>query len=96
MIRIFSHFVSGKLALLFVLEAMVLVFACYAGLAFHLATNGPANPGMSDGVSTEAAVFGLGMLCVMIGMGLYHLDLWDDMRSLNVRLGVARWKARPA
>jgi sugar transferase (PEP-CTERM system associated) len=89
MIRIFSHFVSGKLALLFVLEALVLVIACYAGLSFHVIAYGAANPGLSVAVSTEAVVFGLGMLSVMIGMGLYHLDFWDDMRSLNIRLGIA-------
>ena len=89
MIRIFSHFVSGKLALLFVLEALVLVIACYAGLTFHRITFGASAPGLNVEVSMEAAVFGLGMLSVMIGMGLYHLDLWDDMRSLNIRLGIA-------
>ena len=89
MIRIFSHFVSGKLTLLFVLEALVLAFSCYAGVAFHLANHGPALSDNSVALSTEAAVFGIGMLSVMIGMGLYHLDLWDDMRSLNVRLGFA-------
>jgi sugar transferase (PEP-CTERM system associated) len=89
MIRIFSHFVSGKLVLLFVLEALVLMLAGYVGLIFHLLAYGGENPGLSAAVSVEAIVFGLGMLSVMIGMGLYHLDFWDDVRSVHIRLGIA-------
>ena len=25
----------------------------------------------------------------LIGMGLYHLDFWDDVRSVHIRLGIA-------
>ena len=89
MIRIFSHFVSGKLVLLFVLEALVLMLAGYVGLTFHVLTYGGVNPGLSAAVSVEAVAFGLGMLSVMIGMGLYHLDFWDDVRSVHIRLGIA-------
>jgi len=49
MIRIFSHFVSGRVVLLFVLEALVLMLSGYVGLQFHLMTYGGPNPGLARG-----------------------------------------------
>ena len=44
-------FVSGKLVLLFVLEALVLMLAGYVGLIYHLVISGGSSPGLSAAVS---------------------------------------------
>ena len=69
MVRVFSHYISAKLALLMGLEALVLMLAICAGFAFH----------HSEGLVTfvregprPAAAFSVGMLIVLNSMGLYH------------------------
>jgi sugar transferase (PEP-CTERM system associated) len=85
MVRVFSHYVSAKLVLLVVLEALLLIFAVHVGLAFHL--SGPGAPIFMSGpaVPPPAAAFSLGMLIVMNSMGLYHVGLWKDEQSILVR-----------
>ena len=85
MVRVFSHYVSEKLVLLVVLEALVLILAFHLGLAFHL--SGPGVPIVVAGaaVPPPAAVFSLGMLMVMNSMGLYQVDPWKDPKSILVR-----------
>ena len=84
MIRIFSHFVSTKTTFLVSLEALILMLACYAGISFQSAVYGSVG-----GLSVEALVFPLAMLIMMSSMGLYQLDLWEEVRSVQMRLPVA-------
>lgn len=87
MVRVFSHYVSAKLMLLVVLEALVLMLSVRLGLAFHLF--GSAAAIAQAAVPPPAVAFSIGMLIVMNSMGLYQLDLWKDEQSVRVRLVAA-------
>jgi sugar transferase (PEP-CTERM system associated) len=80
MVRLFSHYVSTRLVLLIVVEALVLMLSAYAGFSFDQSR-------AAAGVPSQAPVFALGMLVVMNSMGLYQVDLWKDVHSVLVRLG---------
>ena len=79
MVRLFSHYVSARLVLLVVVEALVLMVSAYAGFSFHYS-------GAAVAVPSQVTVFALGMLVVMNSMGLYQLELWEDVHSVLVRL----------
>jgi sugar transferase (PEP-CTERM system associated) len=85
MVRVFSHYISAKLVLLVVSEALVLVLSVSAGLAFHHSGSGGI-AGFAAAVPTSAAAFSLGMLIVMNSMGLYQLDIWKNEQPLLGRL----------
>lgn len=89
MLRIFNHYISGKLALLVVLEALVLTLAGYLGFSLHGIGSGTAILGSQETILLAAAAFGLGMLIVMTSMGLYQLSLWENTQSVLVRLFAA-------
>jgi FlaA1/EpsC-like NDP-sugar epimerase len=82
MVRVFSHYVSARLVLLVVLEALVLVLAVRLGFAFHLTGSGAPTFVSGAAVPPPAAAFSFGMLIVMNSMGLYRLDLWKDEQSV--------------
>ena len=73
MIRIFSHYVPGKLIFLAGLEALALLFAAYVGISMHFGS-GAAIGASAPGISPQAAAFAAGMLILMTTMGLYHPD----------------------
>jgi sugar transferase (PEP-CTERM system associated) len=85
MVRVFNHYVSEKLVLLVVLEALVLIFAVHLGLAFHLAEPGAPIVISGAAVPPPAAAYSLGILIVMNSMGLYQADAWKDPQSILVR-----------
>jgi hypothetical protein len=87
MVRVFSHYVSAKLMLLVVLEALVLMLSVRLGLAFHLSGSGAAIA--QAVVPPPVMAFSLGMLIVMNSMGLYQPDLWKEEQSVRVRLVAA-------
>jgi sugar transferase (PEP-CTERM system associated) len=88
MVRVFSHYVSAKLVLLVVLEALVLMLSVCAGLAFHrLDSGGIAS--FAIAVPPPAAAFSLGMLIVMNSMGLYQLDIWKNEQPLGRLIAAA-------
>lgn len=80
MVRLFSHYISARLVLLMVVEALVLMLAAYAGFSFDHSRAAAAVP-------SQAPIFALGMLVVINSMGLYEVDLWKDVHSVLVRLG---------
>ena len=83
MIRIFSHYVSAKLALLVVMEALVLLLAAYIGIYFQIHQVGAIS---SSGAAVSLAVFPVGMLVLTNCMGLYQVDLWENMKLFQRRL----------
>lgn len=84
MIRIFSHFVSTKTTFLVSLEAMILVLAAYAGISFQAAMYGSVG-----GLAVESFALPLAVLIIMSSMGLYQLDIWEEVRSVRMRLPLA-------
>jgi sugar transferase (PEP-CTERM system associated) len=88
MIRIFSHYVPGKLIFLAGLEALVLLLSAYVGISMHFGS-GTGMTAAAAAVPPQAAVFALGMLILMTTMGLYHPDTWYDIQSALVRLVAA-------
>jgi sugar transferase (PEP-CTERM system associated) len=82
MVRVFSHYVSAKLVLLVVLEALILVLAIRLGLAFG---SGAADFFSKAAAPPPVAVYSLGMLIVMTSMGLYRPDFWKDEQSILAR-----------
>jgi FlaA1/EpsC-like NDP-sugar epimerase len=82
MVRVFSHYVSAKLVLLVVLEALVLALAVRLGLASQFSGSGAATVVSGIAAPPPAAAFSLGMLIVMNSMGLYRPDVWKDEQSI--------------
>jgi sugar transferase (PEP-CTERM system associated) len=89
MVQIFSHYVPGRLILLAILEALVLLLAACVGLSLHLTGSAAAVTQTSAIVPPQAAVFAVGMVIMMSTMGLYDWDAWDDRQSVGARLAGA-------
>jgi sugar transferase (PEP-CTERM system associated) len=89
MIRLFTHYVPGRLIVLASLEALVLLMAAYVGISLDLARSGAAISGAAEAVPSQAGAFALGMMIVMSSMGLYQPDLWNNTRSIRARLVIA-------
>lgn len=85
MVQIFSHYVPGRLILLALLEALVLLVAVCFGLSLHI--SGVAGGGTI--VPSQAAAFTIGMVVVMSSMGLYDWDSWDVQQPVGWRLAGA-------
>lgn len=86
MIRVFSHYIPGKLLFLVGLEALVLLLSVYVGASLHILGPEAALSGLRSGTSLQAAVFALGMLIAMTSMGLYQPDSWENAQSVLLRL----------
>lgn len=89
MIRLFSHYVPGKLIFLAGLEAVLLMLSAYVGISLHLFAPGADYAGLNTGGPPQAAAFAIGMLIVITGMGLYQPEVWEDVQSVLVRLVAA-------
>jgi len=89
MIHIFSHYVPGRLIILAVLEAVVLLISACVGISLHLAGSGAAISGAGAAVPPQAVAFAVGMMTIFSSMGLYQPDSWDRNRSVGVRWAVA-------
>jgi sugar transferase (PEP-CTERM system associated) len=89
MIQIFSHYVPGRLIILAVLEALILLLAACVGLSLHLTGSGAAISSAGAIVPPQAAVFAIGMVIVMSSMGLYDWDERGDTQSVTARLAAA-------
>lgn len=89
MIRLFNHYVSASLLLLFVAEALLLMLSAYAGFSFQHWRAMVAMATPADGeaaVPSQATAIALGMVVMMHSMGLYEENLWRDVHSALVRL----------
>jgi sugar transferase (PEP-CTERM system associated) len=84
MVRVFSHYVQGRLLLFFFLEALVFMLAISAGLAFQRLD--PDLIGFDAAVPPPAAA---GMIIVMSSMGLYQRDTWNYQQPFFLRLIIA-------
>lgn len=89
MIHIFNHYVPGRLILLAILEAGVLLIAVQVGISLNLADPGAAIPGAGAAVPMQAVPYVLGMMIIMSSMGLYQSDPWNNTQSIRLRLVVA-------
>ncbi|MGH8613035.1 MAG: TIGR03013 family XrtA/PEP-CTERM system glycosyltransferase [Gammaproteobacteria bacterium] len=89
MIHIFSHYVQGRLIVLAALEVLVLLNAAFIGISLHIAGSGAAIPGAGAAVPPQAIAFALCMMVVISSMGLYQPDLWNNNKSIGVRLAAA-------
>jgi len=89
MVRIFSHYISTRLMLLIVLEAVVLIVAMRLGLWVHGLSADPAVGVVDASVPLPAAAFGVGMVMVMKSLGLYQPSVLRDTHSVLTRLAAA-------
>ncbi len=89
MVHVFSHYVSPRLALLIVLEALVLTLAAYAGVSFHFAGVEASAAVAEAVVLPKATAFALCMLMVVNSMGLYEPALWKSRQSIAIRVAAA-------
>jgi len=91
MVHLFHHYVPVRVLLLAILEALILLFAAFAGLSLHYIGTSQAAVGSS--FMPEALTFASGMMLVMLSMGLYEWDAWKDNRKdnnfMNARLAGA-------
>ena len=85
MIRLFSHYMSWRLALLIILDALILIFALNAGTAFHLLRGG-ADVGAAALSPPIALAAVLGMLVIMNSIGLYRVDDLNSLQAVLPRL----------
>lgn len=91
MVRVFTHYVSSRTALLLGTELLVLMVAAYTGIAFQSSfpssfTNDPVFPAL---IAPEVAGFAFAMLFIMSGIGVYQLDLGTEPKTAQVRMLVA-------
>jgi sugar transferase (PEP-CTERM system associated) len=90
MIRLFSHYVSGKLMLLVSLDLLVLVLSAYLGISVQLfGASGAASSIGGSSVPPQAGIFAFGVLLVMSSTGMYQIDIWEDVQSILGRLVAA-------
>ena len=89
MIQLFNHYVSGRLVVLAISEALVLLMAAYVGISMDAAGSAMPISGLAFAVPSQAGAFALGMVIVMSSMGLYQGDLWSDSRPVKTRLIIA-------
>ncbi len=89
MIRIFGHYVSGKIVLLVGLELAVLLLAAYIGISFQFSAFGAVVPDFNVVLSPRVGALPFGMLIVFTSMGLYQGDVWENSKSLQIRLAAA-------
>lgn len=89
MIRLFSHYVPGKLIFLAGLETLFLALSAYIGISLHLFEPGSTVSGFGPYGPPQAVAFALGMLIVITSMGLYQPEHWRDFQSVLVRLVAA-------
>ncbi len=87
MIRLFTHYVSSRATLLLGAELLILMFAAYAGLAFHSSL--VLGSGFPVGVAPEVTQFAFTMLFIMSGIGVYQVDPWSDLKDTYKRIAVA-------
>ena len=85
MVQIFTHYVPGRLIILAVLEALVLLLAACFGLSLHIG----GVSGSTAIIPSQVAAFTIGMVIVMSSMGLYDWDAWDDRQPVGARLAGA-------
>jgi len=81
MIRLFNHYLSLRLLLLTLIEALVLFQSLVIGFQIRLAYTGPLP-------LTEAGVFTAVMLLMMTGLGLYQSQV-EPFRTTVQRIVVA-------
>jgi sugar transferase (PEP-CTERM system associated) len=87
MIRVFTHYVSSRTALLLGAELLMFMFAAYLGIMLQASlVHVSAFPAF---VGTEVTGFALAMLFITAGLGVYQLDLWADPKATEVRMLVA-------
>jgi sugar transferase (PEP-CTERM system associated) len=87
-VRVFSHYISAKVVLLVVLEAMVLMLAVSAGFTLQRIGAGDI-AGVANAVPPPAAALSIGVLIVINSMGLYQLDIVAGEQRFLVRSIVA-------
>jgi sugar transferase (PEP-CTERM system associated) len=85
-INLFNHYVPGRLVLLVILDALVLMMAAYLGISMDIARPEMAITKATYLMPSQAGGFALGMMIVMSSMGLYQPDLWSDSRAVKTRL----------
>ena len=86
MIRIFSHFVPARFALLLLLEAIVVSVAAFAGMS--IADLSGAYPGRAQ-LEPALAALPFGVLLIINSMGLYQVEGTEDRNMTRPRLLVA-------
>ena len=89
MVQIFSHYVPGRLIMLAMLEASILLIAACVGLSLHLTGAADAFSGTGAIVPLQAVVFAMGMIVIMATVGLYDWDAWDNNEPVLGRLAGA-------
>lgn len=85
MINLFSHYIPGRSLALAAMDAAVLLMAAQVGISLQLADSSASG----GAVLTQASAFALGMIVIMSSMGLYQTDLWNDTRSVKLRVVTA-------
>ena len=87
MIRVFTHYVSSRNALLLTAELLVLMFAAYTGIAFQSSfVEQSAFPAF---LSPDVTGIAFVMLFIMSGLGVYQLDLFNNPNVTQLRMLVA-------
>lgn len=88
MIRLFRHYVPRSLLILAVVEALIFFFSIYLGKSLRVLSYNMAQPGMVD-VLPEGLVFAGIMLTIMVALGLYERNFWDDKWDMLLRVAVS-------
>jgi sugar transferase (PEP-CTERM system associated) len=86
MINLFSHYIPGRSLVLAAIEAAMLLIAAQVAISLDFAHSPAAISGSSVAMLSQATAFALGMVIIMSSMGLYQADLWNNIRSVRLRV----------
>lgn len=88
MIRLFRHYVPRSLLILALVEALIFFFSIYLGKSLRVLSYNMPQPGMGD-VLPEGLVFTGIMLTIMVALGLYERNFWNDKWDMLLRVAVS-------
>lgn len=89
MMRVFTHFVSSRVAILAGVELLTLMLAAYIGIAFQSSFVHGQESVLPSLVAIEVGGFAFVALFIMSMVGVYQLDIWGDSKPLLVRMAMA-------
>ena len=86
MIRIFSHYVSARVIILLLGEALLLFASIFAGADLRFAS---LHPAALPPLTMEAFLFAFFMILIMSAVGLYQQDHYESFQTTVFRMGIA-------
>ena len=86
MIRIYNHYISKIVLILFLLETLILLASVYLGATIRFVNSNYPYAHKIDNFFLSACVFTLVMVFSMSALGMYQYNFKEDIRKIVLRL----------